>query len=273
MMLSVKQLSVNARGICLLNRVNFGLKAGEVLAILGPNGAGKTTLMNALVNIGCRRKNHLGMDWQWFGEVEFAGLSMAQWDAMARAKCMALLPQLSALSFPFTVREVVEMGRLPHDTGMLIDQGIIQQVLSWLDLKHLANRIYTQLSGGEKQRVQLARVMAQIWRKEDAEQRLLILDEPISSLDLGHQQQLMHIVRRFADQGVGVIMVAHDVNLVSHYADQLIALSCGNVVAQGKPGDIINTHLMQQLYQVDTEILHHPQTGKPVVVLGQNGLE
>lgn len=264
-MLTVNQLSVTAYGARLLDQISFTLQLGEVLAILGPNGAGKTTLLNALMGSDVTTQMH----WQQQGHIQFGHTTIDGFSSKQRAKQMALLPQLSSLSFPFTAKEVVELGRLPHETGVVIDQGIIEEALQWLDIKHLSERPYTQLSGGEKQRVQLARVMVQIWRQEDAEQRLLILDEPTSSLDLGHQQQLMKIVRRFSDQGVGVIMVAHDINLVSHYADHLLALNCGEVIAQGQPNQVITQELMKQLYQADVDIVSHPKTQKPLVMFGE----
>ena len=265
--LSVHDLSVHAYGVPLLSHINLHVNSGDVLAILGPNGAGKTSLINAIANpewmTELRSNSHrVAIS----GSVEFTGSPLLQKQSGERARQVALLPQLSALNFPFTVSEVVELGRLPHSTGIDIDRYIIEEALVLLDILHLKHRLYTQLSGGEKQRVQLARVMTQLWRKDDALQRLLILDEPTSSLDLGHQQQLMRVIRQFADQGVAIIMVAHDVNLVSQHADQLLALCCGEVVAQGKPENIITQSLMQQLYQVNTTILAHPHTQKPVVV-------
>jgi iron complex transport system ATP-binding protein len=253
-MLSVNNISVVKTGKILLDDVSFSLDAGEVLAIIGPNGAGKTSLLNAL------------SDPAFSKEIVFENKSLADFSVNERAKKIAVLPQISTLCFPFSVREVVALGRLPHSTGVDIDSTIVEEVLQCLDISHLVDRPYTQLSGGEKQRVQLARVMAQIWREQDAGQRLLILDEPSSSLDIGHQQQLMNIVAQFSEQGVGVIFVEHNLNAAIHVADSLLALSEGKCVAYGKPKEVVTPALMQTIYGVSTEIVVNKKTNKPVVI-------
>lgn len=270
--LSLHNLSVHAWGAVLINQLTLDLEAGELLAIIGPNGAGKTSLINTIVNAG-----HKGQ--MVSGELRVCGYSYDQWSPKHRAKQLAVLPQLNTLNFPFTVSEVVQLGRIPHQTGSKIDADIIEAALAALDISHLKQRLYTQLSGGEKQRVQLARVMTQIWRAEDVysgiegeskskknNQRVLLLDEPTSSLDLGHQQQLMTMIRRFADQGVAIVIVAHDVNLVANHADKIVALCCGEVMAQGSPEEVITAELIKKIYQVDASVMKHPVTNKPVVV-------
>jgi len=266
--LDIKNLSIRAWGVTLINQLDLQLESGELLAIIGPNGAGKTSLINTIVNAGHRNQ-------KTSGELMVCGHNFSEWSPNERAKQLALLPQLSTLNFPFTVEEVAQLGRIPHQTGKYVDDDIIEEALAALDISHLKQRLYTQLSGGEKQRVQLARVMIQIWRTEDTSSRgmcnennnrLLLLDEPTSSLDLGHQQQLMKIIRRFADQGVGIVMVAHDVNLVANHADTLLALCCGEVLAQGSPEKVITSELMKKLYQVDVDIISHPVSQKPLVV-------
>jgi iron complex transport system ATP-binding protein len=270
--LRVRDVSVNAWGAQLLSHISVEVAAGEILAIIGPNGAGKTSLINTIVDVHPFSQTHR----QLSGEIIACGYSaqsrtenhtenQTENHSKHRARHIALLPQLSALSFPFTVEEVVRLSRTPHNTGVLIDRVIIQDALNALDILHLKQRLYTQLSGGEKQRVQLARVMAQIWRSEDAPQRLLLLDEPTSSLDLGHQQQLMAAIRTFANEGVATVMVVHDVNLATRHADKVLALLCGEAIAQGKPEEIITPALIKQLYQVEVDIVRHPKTGKPII--------
>ena len=130
---------------------------------------------------------------------------------------------------------MVQLARIPHNTGRQCDDQIVKDALELMDISFLTNRLYTELSGGEKQRVQLARVLAQIWNSEDApaQTRLLLLDEPTSALDLGHQQQLMTAIRKLANQGVTVVMVLHDINLAAHYADTILALLCSERLAYG----------------------------------------
>ncbi len=261
MTVQVDALTVHAWGARLLNQISFSLEAGEILAIIGPNGAGKSTLLNALVSSEHEQQ-------QIQGQIHCCGFSPSDRhiDPQKKAKHLAILPQQSQLNFPFTVEEVVRLSRIPHQTGKAIDQDIMSDVLSRLDITHLQGRLYTQLSGGERQRVQLARVMSQIWRSEDANPRLLLLDEPTSSLDLGHQQQLMQVIKQFAESGVAVVMVLHDINLTINCADKVLALCCGEMLAYGKPADEITSALMQGLYGVDVDVVVHPESQQRVVV-------
>ena len=243
--------------LSLLHNVEFELKDGEILAVVGPNGAGKTTLLKAIVG-------ELALT---AGVIEFAGRDVSHWPLQERAKHIAVLPQLSLLNFPYTVDEVVALGRTPHSSGRDVDQNIVQNAMLAMDLKHLSGRLYTQLSGGEKQRTQLARVMAQIWREQDADQRLLILDEPTSSLDLGHKQQLMQAVQDFAAKGAAVIMVEHDLNIAANYSHRLLALNYGRCIACGPVNDVFNQDLVQQLFGAQVRLLHDPLSGKKVISL------
>jgi iron complex transport system ATP-binding protein len=260
--LTVDNLSVYVDETPLVDGVSLELNQGEVLAVIGSNGAGKTTLIETIA--GEIKEEH--PNYKVAGNITFNNWSIKQWQPRDKAKHLAYLAQLSALNFPFTVEEVIELGRIPHSTGVAVDKRITEEVLSLLDIAHLQTRLYTQLSGGEKQRVQIARVMSQVWREEDAENRLLILDEPTSSLDLGHQQQLISVINDFARSGVAIILVVHDVNLVSRFADQILGLCCGRVITSGKPEAVITPENMKSLYQVDVNVITHPETKKPIVV-------
>jgi len=263
MLLSVDQLSVPLPGKSqskdtvaqnLVSNASFTLKAGEVLAIIGPNGAGKSSLLKALDG---QLKFH--------GRIDMPGISD---NPKIRAKQLAVLPQQSLLNFPFSVAEVVELGRIPHATGKLKDQEIISEALQLMDITYLADRNYTQLSGGEKQRVQLARVFSQIWDEStgDNNSRLLLLDEPSSSLDLGHQHHLMRAVKQFAARGVGIIMVMHDINLAARYADTLLALLCSEQIALGSPNHVINQSNMERLFGLSVEVLTSKLNDTPVLI-------
>lgn len=256
-LLALQNLSVTLAGNQCLHEVSFNLTAGEVAAVIGPNGAGKTTLLRAVAG-------ELHPDG---GQLRVFGRTHSQWALQERARHLAVLPQASALNFPFRVEEVVALGRIPQSTGSKIDAAIVTEALTALDILHLRHRLYPQLSGGEKQRTQLARVMAQIWRAEDAKDRLLLLDEPTASLDLGHQQQLMDRVRAFAAQGVAVLMVLHDLNLALRTADRLLALHQGRLVADGPVAQVLSADLLHQLFGAQVELFHHPRTGRPLVLL------
>jgi iron complex transport system ATP-binding protein len=255
--LELHRVSVHLDGIARLHDLDLTLAPGEVTAVIGPNGAGKTTLLRLIA----------GELQAYAGRVCLGGREQEGWSLRQRARQLAVLPQVSSLNFPFTVAEVVALGRSPHGTGALVDAAVVDAALAAVDMLHLRGRLYTHLSGGEKQRAQLARVLAQIWRAEDAPARLLLLDEPTSSLDLGHQQQLMQCVRQFAGQGVAVLMVLHDINLALGFADRIVALHQGERIADGPAAQVISGELLQRLFGAQAELFHHPHSGRPLVLL------
>ena len=256
-MLESRQLSLSIAGFKLLQDVDLQVCPGEVTAIIGPNGAGKTSLLRLLC----------GEIKPSSGEVIFDGLSLDQWQPKQLARMLSVLPQGSALNFPFTAREVVMMGRIPHATGLAKDIEIVDSTLALVGGSYLDKRPYTQMSGGEKQRVQLARVLAQIWEPDTCGDRVLILDEPTSAFDLAHQQLTLEIVKNFVRQGVGVLLVVHDLNLAASCADQLVMLNCGRLVAQGAPEHVLSVDLIEQVFNVTASIGVHPRTGSPMVIV------
>lgn len=255
-LLEIHDLSVSAGGRLLLESTTLDLRAGEITTILGPNGAGKSTLLRAV----CGDINGQG------GEIRLNGRPMDQWSPRQRARQMAVLAQHNSLEFAFTGREVVALGRTPHASGRIIDEQIGQAAMAALDVTHLAHQSYPRLSGGEQQRIQLARVLAQIWRAGDGDPRLLLLDEPVTSLDIGHQWQCLQVVRSFARQGVGVLMVLHDMTLAAAFSDRLLVMSQGRCVADGTPEQVLTNDLIQQVFATPVCIMPHPVSGKPVVI-------
>lgn len=255
--LEVDNLSVTTGDRPLVEGVSFTVTPGQVLSVIGPNGAGKTTLLRAITG-----------DVSAQGTLRFNRRPLADWPAREKALSLAVLTQNNPLSFAFTVEEVVSLGRGPHSTGAALDREVCQEAMAALDVAHLAQRLYPSLSGGEQQRTQLARVMAQIWRAESDAYRLLLLDEPVTSLDLGHQRQLMQAVRRFADSGVAVLMVVHDISLAAAYSDQVLALDKGRRIALGTPEEVVTEALIESLFGTEVHIVAHPVSGKPVVLSG-----
>ena len=257
MILSAENVSITSghQGKLLVQDISCTIEKGEILGIIGPNGAGKSSLLSAFTN---------ELDYE--GNITINGQSKQAPSELA--KQLAILPQLSLLNFPFRVFEVVNLARIPHKTGVKRDREIVDQALELMDIASLKNRLYTELSGGEKQRVQLARVLAQIWSADDSPsgERLLILDEPSSALDLGHQQDLMNAVKEFAKQGVGVAMVLHDINLAARYCDKLLALLASKTLAYGSVENVITPHNVKQLFGIDAHIIAHPIHNTPVVV-------
>ncbi|NND69133.1 MAG: ATP-binding cassette domain-containing protein, partial [Halioglobus sp.] len=168
---------------------------------------------------------------------------------------------------PFTAREVVMLGRIPHDTGAHRDREIVSEALAAVDATYFAEREYTYLSGGERQRVHLARVLAQIWETAGAEERYLILDEPTASFDLAHQELTLEIVRQLAARGTGVLMVLHDLNLAARCADHLLLLQCGGIAASGSAAEVLTRDTLKSVFQVDAHIGTHPVAGTPLVII------
>ncbi len=254
--LTINNVSVRSgkQNHLLLDNANCAIERGEILGIIGPNGAGKSTLLAAISG-----------DIDYSGDITINAVSQSP---NLRARQVAVLPQLSLLNFPFRVFEVVNLARIPHQTGRKLDAEIIDKALDIMDIGFLKNRLYTELSGGEKQRVQLARAFAQIWRELDSPngQRLLLLDEPTTALDLGHQQDLMNTVKKFAQQGVAVAMVLHDINLASRYCDKLLALLCSQTLAYGPVSEVVTAENVKRLFDIDAQIIPHPTHNTPIVV-------
>jgi iron complex transport system ATP-binding protein len=241
----------------LLADIDFSLEHGQVLGILGPNGAGKTSLLNLLC--GAVQPSQ--------GTLRLNNRPLSEWSLARRARSIAVLPQQSNLSFPYTVREVVALGRTPHASGAAADAQVVDEVLEATDTSHLRHRLYTQLSGGEKQRVQLARVFAQVWREQDADGRLLLLDEPTSALDLSHQQLVMETVQQMAAGGCTAVVIAHDFNLAARYTQRCLVLDQGVQRACGSPVEVLCPTLFRDVFGVEAEVMAHPADGRPVVVL------
>lgn len=256
MSLSLKHLNLHLGSKQILKDVDFKLGNNEVVAILGPNGAGKSTLFKVLS----------GEHRHYCGEIELHGQPLADWKHADVAKMLGVLPQSSRLAFPFSVQEVVALGRLPHNTGRVIDRNIVHDAMGQVDVLHLADALYPSLSGGEKQRVQLARVLTQIWQPSELGARFLLLDEPTSALDLAHQHETLKLARRLVSQGVGVLTILHDLNLAAQYADRILLLADGVCVAQGKVEEVITAKRIQDLYGIPVTVMPHPNQHYPMVV-------
>ncbi len=263
-MFSVQDISYVLGGRPLLRGVSFDLVPGEVLAVVGPNGAGKSTLLKLLCGDLTPSQ----------GRVTLAGHDLSDWSVAAQAKRRALLPQESSLSFPFIVFEVVLMGRNPHSRGApnRYDQRIATAALERTETVQFADREYPTLSGGEKQRVQLARILAQVWDAPDTDQRYLFLDEPTNNLDLAHQHRTLQTARQFAREGAGVLAVLHDLNLAAQYADRVLLLCEGETVALGTPSEVLTATTIGYAFKLPVVVTEHPCLGCPLVVSGGDPL-
>lgn len=256
MALMAENISLHISGFNLLRNVSMRVEPGTVTAIVGPNGAGKSSLLKVLTGEMTASTGHVSLNHQ----------PLNAWALGQKAKMLAVLPQHTVLNFPFTANEVVALGRIPHQTGILKDELIVADALKAVDANYLQKRFYTQMSGGEKQRVQLARVLAQIWEPTQLGDQFLVLDEPTSAFDLSHQKLTLEIVRGLVEQGTGVVMVLHDLNLAARCADNLVVFDSGTIAAQGSPEEVLTEELIFQVFGVKSIIAKHPVTQKPLVI-------
>lgn len=247
--------AINGRPI--LRDVSFSAQAGEVTIIIGPNGSGKSTLLKALTG-----------EIATSGAIAINGNDLARLKPWEAASMRAVLPQASVLTFPFLVREVIRLGLSEGYSGSAIaNRRLTEQALAAVDLAGFAGRYYNDLSGGEQQRVQLARVLCQVWEPVvDNTPRYLLLDEPISSLDIRHQLQIMEIVRSYADRGGAVIAVLHDLNLALMYADRLAVMANGEMVAQDRADLVLTDQLLETVFGCPLRINHRPSMHQPFVL-------
>lgn len=223
-----------------LNGVDFAARPGEFTAIIGPNGSGKTTLLRALSG-----------DLAAEGIVTLNGTPLTRWRPGELAARRAVLEQHSVLGFPFTVAEVVAMGLGLGGDALSPAECRARPLaaLERVDLSGFAHRLYTELSGGEQQRVQLARILCQVWEPvRDGEARWLLLDEPVSSLDIRHQLTVMQIATDFAAAGGGVVAILHDLNLAALHADHVVALADGHVAASGPPASVLTPAQVETIF-------------------------
>lgn len=245
-MLDVSELCVRAGRRDLLRGVDLRAEAGQITAIIGPSGAGKSTLLRAISG-----------DIGYVGRITLNGRDIAQSTAPALAQIRAVLPQASVLAFPFTVIEVVRLGlQAPHPT-------LPQQMLARVGLAGFEGRFYQALSGGEQQRVQLARVLSQVWLPAaGSAPRWLFLDEPVSSLDIAHQLDVMQIAREFADAGGGVVMVMHDLNLSAMFADRIALIGAGRILAHDTPEIVLRDEILAPVYACPLRVNRAPARGR-----------
>ncbi len=244
----------------ILHEVSCALRAGGVTAVLGANGAGKSTLMAALAGeLPCRA-----------GEIRLDGLRVDTRHAGQQARRRAVLPQQVSMGFPLPVAKVVEMGLYPFPelSPAQVEQDI-GQALAVVGLDGAAGRFYDMLSGGEQQRVQFARVWAQVSAAVRCHgHAYLLMDEPVSNLDPRHQQDLLESARRMADSGqVGVLVVLHDLNLAARWCDSLLLLAAGKVLAAGEPASVLTPDKLEQAYGLRPTVVPHPmRADKPLVL-------
>ncbi|MGR3621082.1 heme ABC transporter ATP-binding protein [Pseudophaeobacter sp.] len=236
MTLQARNISVKLGRRRVLAGVDFSASAGRVTAIVGPNGSGKTTLLRSITGEVAHQ-----------GEVRLNGADVANLQPWQLAAIRAVQPQSSSIAFPFNVLEIVRLGL---SAGLsAADSSVPMKALQAVGLNRFAGRMYQGLSGGEQQRVQLARVITQVWEPVvDGIPRWLILDEPVASLDIGHQFTVMDLARDYAARGGGVVAVMHDLNLTAMFADYVVLMETGQIATTGSPAEVLTDETLARTY-------------------------
>jgi ABC-type cobalamin/Fe3+-siderophores transport systems, ATPase components len=245
-------VAVELGGQSILDGIDMAAPIGQVTGLIGPNGAGKSTLLRAILDLVPAT-----------GSVSFDGTDLFALPRRARAQFTAFVEQSSDTDARLTAREVVLLGRIPFQSIWRVapsstDLARAEAALAAVDMTTFADRLYHTLSGGEQQRIQIARALAQ-------QPRLLLLDEPTSHLDVHAQLAMLDLLRRHARKGAAVLLALHDLNLAAGFCDSLVVLHSGRVAAAGAPSDVLTPALLRQVYGVDATILRHPADGRPLI--------
>lgn len=243
----------------ILKSVNLSAEYGEFLAIVGPNGAGKSTLLSVLANeISSKKKNNV-----LFKEKEFKN-----WNLKELAKNKAKFSQHNPSDITLIVKDVVLMGRYPYfnATPNQEDLQAIEDSMKETDILHLKEREYNTLSGGEKQRVHLARVLAQL--KNEVKHKLMFLDEPLNNLDVKHQYKALQTIKEFTNKANTAIVVLHDLNLAAQFADRILLMKNGEVASHGKPEEVFRQEIISDAYNFPCAICPNPITNNPMIIFG-----
>jgi iron complex transport system ATP-binding protein len=255
--LAVEAATVRAGSRIIVDRVSLTALRGRVTGLIGPNGAGKSTLMRAM----------LGLQPMDAGEVRFDGVDFLALPRRSRAQLAAFVDQASATEARLTALDVVMLGRIPFQSTWQTaptaeDAQIVDAALASVGMSGFEQRLFHTLSGGEQQRLQVARALAQ-------QPRLLVLDEPTNHLDVSAQLAVLELLRARATSGATVLLALHDLNLAAAYCDDLVALHAGRVVAQGTPEAVLTPALLGEVYQVTATLLRHPNSGRPIIAYGR----
>ena len=254
-------MSLNARDIHIhlgrkdvLQGVDFHAEPGQITAIVGPNGSGKTTLLRAVTG-----------ELPYKGIIEIAGYDISRMKGWQLAARRAVLPQITTLAFPFTVIEVVRLGLMA--SAHADDHALPSRALADVGLQGYEKRFFQELSGGEQQRVNLARVLVQVWSPmNEGRPCWLLLDEPVSSLDIAHQLKVMTLLERYASRGGGIVTVMHDLNLTALYAHRIALMKDGQIRAAGSPAEVMTDDILSDVYGCRLRVSVPPVQQSPYVL-------
>lgn len=258
-MIKGHQISYSHKKYSILNSIDISIEYGEFLAIVGPNGAGKSTLLSVLANEISSEEKH---------SVLFKNKLFKDWDLKDLSRHKAKFSQHNSNDIPLLIKDVVMMGRYPYfnSTPKQEDIKAVENSMKETDILHLKEREYNSLSGGEKQRVHLARALAQL--KNDVTHKLLFLDEPLNNLDIKHQFRALKTIKEFTQKANTAIVVLHDLNLAAQFADNILLMKNGKVAAHGKPQDVFNEKTISEAYNFPCAICANPITQNPMIIFG-----
>ncbi|OHV76850.1 ATP-binding cassette domain-containing protein [Rhizobium sp. LCM 4573] len=253
-LLSLREVSFAIERQVLLHPLSLDLPAGKSIALIGHNGSGKSTLLKL---IGRQQE-------PTSGKILFEGQSLESWPARAFARRLAYLPQRTPAAPGMLVKELVALGRYPWHGALgrfsAADRAKVEEAIELTGIGAFADRMVDSLSGGERQRVWLAMLVAQ-----DA--TCLLLDEPISALDIGHQLEVLQLTHDLCrEKGITIITVLHDVNMAARFCDQIIALHSGRLIANGRPDEVMTPEELARIYDVRMDIIHQPLSGRLVAL-------
>lgn len=250
--LCTEQLNISYVDRVIVDDLNLNIPAGKITALVGSNGSGKSTILKAMSRLMNPKSGHVYLD----------GKCIHQQSTKAVAKQLAILPQNPTAPEGLTVYELVSYGRYPHQKGFgrltEQDKEVIEWSLHATGMLEFVDRPIDQLSGGQRQRAWIAMALAQ-------ETEVLFLDEPTTFLDMAHQLEVLKLLRTLnAEAGRTIVMVVHDLNHASRYADHIVAISAGKVVADGSPVEVMTKEVLKQVFGIESDIIHDPRTGVPL---------
>jgi iron complex transport system ATP-binding protein len=263
---SVQSSASSDRSTWIIKGMEFAVRQGEIVGVIGPNGSGKSSLLKLMARLVRPQE----------GNIRLFGAELGTLSRESIARQVAYMPQDLSFDFPFSVLDMVLMGRFPYRRGGLWnlvgweqqeDLAAAEEAMAQTDVTHLANRMIDTLSAGERQRVLLARALAQV-------PRVLMLDEPTAHLDLNHQLDVCRILKLVHSRSqMTVLLVSHDINLASQYCDRILVMKQGAVVCFGSPQEVIHPEVLAELYGCQVLVDAHPDTGLPRVSLPSQGAQ
>lgn len=255
--IQLERASLELMGKEILQEIDLTIKAGQLTVVIGPNGAGKSTLLKLISG-----------DYQPVsGAVFLDSINLKDWSVGDLAMRRAVMPQSGDIAFPFTVLEVVRMGSMAYRCNRQLANERALMALSRVDMASFAERSFQELSGGEQQRVQLARTLCQVWSPVNGgTANFLLLDEPISNLDIRHQIGILQLAKQYTLDGGGCLAVLHDLNIAAMFADRLLVMKAGRLVKDGPPEETLSNELMLEIFGVPLKVSSLPQGSIPYIL-------